>query len=367
MRLLISGYYGFGNIGDEAILAAILEQLRLRRPADELVVLSGNPRRTEAQYGVVATSQWSLPTIWRQLRAADLLISGGGGLIQDTTSLLSPLYYLGVLRLARLAGTPYMIFAQGLGPLRRRIIRGLTARAFRHAAAVTLRDGQSAQFLRDELQVTIPAAQITADPTLLLSPCPRARAEQLLRNCGLSPDEAVVGISLRAWPQGQIVEAMLPLIHYLREELQSQVLLIPFQPSEDMSLAWRLAADAGGPVAMLEGVTAPREFLGVISSLDLLVSMRLHGLIFAAATAVPALGISYDPKVEHFAQTAQQPVVGLDELSADRLIQTVDDLWATRQQDIVHREQVAARLCEAATRNFDILAELLEALSPSVG
>lgn len=172
-----------------------------------------------------------------------------------------------------------------------------------------------------------------------------------------------MGLSLRAWTQGEIVEAALPLIQHLREEIESQVLLIPFQPSEDISLAWRLAANSGGQVAILDGVTDPREFLGVISSLDLLVSMRLHGLIFAAAAAVPALGISYDPKVAHFAQTAQQPTVSLDELSSPRLIQQLNQLWATREQQIARREQAAARLHQAAARNFDVLAELIEDLS----
>lgn len=381
MRLLISGYYGFGNIGDEAILAAILDQVRTsasslskgegaggeaaRNTAAEIVVLSGNPQHTRAQYGVCAVPRWSLTTMWRQLRAADLLISGGGGLIQDTTSALSPLYYLGVLALARRAGTPYMIFAQGLGPLRRRLLRRLTASAFRATAAITLRDELSAQFLADELGVARPPAQVTADPALLLSPCPTQRTEQLLRNCGLSAEAPVVGLSLRVWPQGGLVEAVLPLIRHLHEELQTQVLLIPFQPSEDATVARQLAADSGGCAAMLDGVTDPREFLGVTSSLDLLISMRLHGLIFAATAAVPALGIAYDPKVAQFARTAHQPTINLDELSTERLIQAVDDLWATRHQYATERQQAAAELREAAARNFDILAELVDSISTS--
>ncbi len=122
------------------------------------------------------------------------------------------------------------------------------------------------------------------------------------------------------------------------------MLLIPFQSGEDMSLAWRVAGAGGSAVAILEGIPEPRDLLGVISSLDLLVSMRLHGLIFAAATAVPALGIAYDPKVDYFAQTAEQIVVKPDEVSSQHLIQAVDGLWATCRSDSAHRQQLASRL-----------------------
>ncbi len=364
MRLVISGYYGFGNVGDEAILAAILDRVQVRLPDAEIVVLSGNPQHTTAQYTVRAVQRWSLRDVWRQLRAADLLISGGGGLIQDSTSALSPLYYLGVLALARRAGTPSMIFAQGLGPLRRRLIRRLTASAFRSAAAITLRDEQSVRFLEDELGVTSPPAQVTADPAMLLAPCPTERTEHLLRNCGLSMHAPVVGLSLRGGLEEGLVETVVPLIGHLRRALNAQVLLIPFQPSEDAPVACQLATASGG-AAVLHGVTDPREILGVISSLDLLISMRLHGLILAAASAVPALGISYDPKVARFARTADQPTVNLDELSTECLIQEVDDLWATRQQRAAERQQVATRLADAAQRNFDVLTALAEALSGS--
>ena len=360
MRLLISGYYGFGNIGDEAILAAILEQLPIRAPEAEIVVLSGNPRRTQAEHDVQAVSRRSPATVWRELRRADLLISGGGGLIQDTTSALSPLYYLGVLNLARLVHTPYMIFAQGLGPLRRRLSQRLTAWACGQAAAVTVRDEPSAAMLRNELALPAVPVHVTADPALLLSPCDSERTEQLLRNCGISAGQPAVGVSLRPWPQGRFVAAMPPLVRHLRESLGVQVLLIPFQSPEDLDLARRLAADCGGQTAVLDGVTDPREFLGVISSLDLLVSMRLHALILAAAGAVPALALSYDPKVQHFAQTANQPAINLAEVSAALLIERVNDLWTTREQKSDKRRQVAIKLRNAAQRNFEVLAELIE-------
>jgi len=356
MRLMISGYYGYGNTGDEAILAALTDELRRRYPDVQLTVLSADPEATARQYGVEAIPRWSLPAIWRTLRSADLLISGGGGLIQDATSRLSPLYYLAILRLARLAGTPYMILAQGLGPLRHWFTRWATACCFRRAAAITVRDEPSAQLL-SQLGVTALPVEVTADPALLLQPCPPQRTDELLREFGLSESAGLIGIALRSWAGFDVVRPVAALIRHLHQPQAGRVLLIPFQPEEDLNLAWRVASEAAAPVTILDQALAPRELLGIISQLDLLVSMRLHGLIFAASAQVPAIALSYDPKVEAFASRADQPMIALTELTPERLIRQTDSL-----QQAEKLEEKARQLSSAAGRNFAVLDTLLQSL-----
>ena len=117
MRVVLSGYYGFGNLGDEALLEVIVAQLRARFPACVIDVLSANPERTRSQFGIEATPRWNMGEVREAIRRADVVLSGGGGLLQSATSLRSVVYYAGILREAVRVKRKSMIFAQSIGPL----------------------------------------------------------------------------------------------------------------------------------------------------------------------------------------------------------------------------------------------------------
>src|SRR5690606_13718168 len=168
-RVVISGYYGFDNMGDEMVLAGILAGLRRLDPGVRVTVLSAHPAATAREHGVDAVSRTHLPSILAALARADLLISGGGSLLQDVTGPFNIPYYVGVMELARLRGVPVMMMAQGIGPVRGRMGRALVRWAVRRAAAVTVRDPQSARLLGD-LGVPGAAVGVTADAALLLDP-----------------------------------------------------------------------------------------------------------------------------------------------------------------------------------------------------
>ncbi len=162
-RVVLSGYYGFGNAGDEAVLAAMIKALRRVEPQLSLTVLSARPEETARQYGVSAVSRTSVGAIWRAIAAADLLISGGGGLLQDVTGGGSIPYYLGVVWIAQLLKKPVFFYAQGVGPVRKLAGRLLVRRIVNRVEAITVRDGESAAELR-RLGVTRPPIAVTADP-----------------------------------------------------------------------------------------------------------------------------------------------------------------------------------------------------------
>ena len=150
-RVAISGYYGFRNSGDEAVLRSILTALREEgRDAGvevEPVVLSGDPAWTEAAHGVPAAHRMRPAEVLRTLRGCDALVSGGGSLLQDATSAKTIPYYTGIVGLARLLGKPVFVYAQGVGPVKRAWLRPLVRAAMNASRIVTVRDEESAALL----------------------------------------------------------------------------------------------------------------------------------------------------------------------------------------------------------------------------
>ncbi len=293
MRVLLSGYYGFGNLGDEAILAAMTQELASALPDIEIEVLSSDLAHTHRVHGLDATDRWRLRSIWSALHRCDFLVQGGGGLIQDATSAASPAYYLGVLAMSRFARRPYAIFLQGLGPLHRTTWRKWTARMYGHARLVVLRDAHSAGLLRRWGFRGEPV--VAADPVVLLRPAPREElAAWLAEQNAALPEEPYRVLVPREVGEHE------PALTAAARAMTSggrHALVVPFQ-RQDEDLARRLAAAAGA--TFLPTPEDPRLALALIAASAGVLAVRLHALVFAASSGVPALAVAYDPKVAAF-------------------------------------------------------------------
>lgn len=299
MIVAVSGYYGFGNLGDEALLSGLLGQLRAL--GAEPLVLSGNPERTAEEHSVAAAHRYRelLPA----LRRSDVLISGGGGLLQDTTSSRSLGYYLGVIRLARLLGRRTIVYGQSVGPLsqsgRRQLKRAL------RSTGLAVRDESSRKLLAS-LGLS---AELVADPALLLEP----------------PAEAAQEVDVLLVPRAPWRSFSEDLLAAGEEALSlgKSVGILAIQPDEDAPEVGYLLA--GLPEARHFPAADWREALAVIAAAGLVLSVRLHGLIFAAAAGRPHAGLVYDPKVRGFllrsgGKVFEEPV---DRLSLLELVQDV--------------------------------------------
>ena len=354
MKLLLSGYYGFGNAGDEAILEAIIAGIRHHIPDAEVTVLSADPQGTSSEHGVEAADRWSLRQQFRALRSADLFIQGGGGLFQDTTSKLSALYYMNQLVLARMTRTPFVILAQGLGPLSSPFLRGSLARNFSRARLVTVRDEQSSQDLVT-WGLRSPEPLVTADPVLLLQPAPPGRVQEFLSALDLSAGEYIL-VALRQWPDAD--SAYEAVVQWLNQQ-ERPVLLLPFQYAHDLPIAQQILARLRPGLARIpDAPCRPREIMGLIQAAHEVLAMRLHALIMAAAVGTTSAGLSYDPKIDAFCQRSGQPVKNLHLLATrdiEALIQAADD-------GRHHTESNRVRLRQDAWRTFELLAEVCSRL-----
>lgn len=354
MRAVLSGYYGFGNLGDEAILAAIAQELVAELPEVEIEVLSGCPAATQRIYGLEACDRWRLSCIWRALRRADMLVQGGGGLIQDATSALSPAYYLGVLLAAWLLGKPYVIFCQGVGPLQRWIWRRLTVFLFGGARLVIVRDQESAELLL-RMGLRKPA-ELAGDPAVLLKAASRQETERWLVESGARLPDGYWLVIPREIAATQ--EAMIQSAEALASGGRA-VVVMPFQPTDE-GVA-RKIADLTGGVA-LPTPEDPRVAAAIVGQARGVFAVRLHALIFAAVGGVEAFGVDYDPKVAAFCDAVGYPHSAMpapDEVTG----------WAAQvdnEQAFLHTE-VVDRMQGSVRHAFRSLADLLREAGAASG
>ncbi|MBI4780343.1 MAG: polysaccharide pyruvyl transferase CsaB [Oscillatoriophycideae cyanobacterium NC_groundwater_1537_Pr4_S-0.65um_50_18] len=302
MRAVLCGYYGMGNGGDEALLATLLQML----PAHvKPIVLSGNPTETYERYHVETCPRKS-PAIFQALRQADAFIWGGGSLMQDSTSALSPLYYGGLMGLAQQLGLKTIAWAQGVGPLQRSLTQKIARSAFEGCTAVSVRDRGSAALLADwHIPFTLAADPVWA---LQASPVP-----------GLWDIPAPrVAVALRSHPQltPQRLEILTRALIDFQKATQTSLLLIPFQPIQDLAIAQAIQPRLPG-VSHILTLPDPQQLKGVFKGVEMAIAMRFHGLIMAAASECRCFGISYDPKVSQLMQDMEFPGWELAQMPTD--------------------------------------------------
>ncbi len=321
-EILISGYYGFQNNGDDALLLSIVNDLKRTNPRAPIVVLSKCPAETERVYGVKAIDRFNIFSILRHMKRAGLLISGGGTLIQDATSTKSLRYYLGIIQIAKLFGVKVMLYANGIGPLINESSRRITKRILNKTELITLRDDGSQKVL-DSIGVNGPKTVLTADPVFNLEIS--KNGEAILESIGARAPR--IGISVREWKTlpKDFAEAMAEFSDYAYERYGLEPVLIPMQPSRDAEISRRIAERAKHTPAVFDKSCDIHDMLSVIGAMDVCVGMRLHTLIYAAAGSVPLIGLVYDPKISGFMNymhiNAQLPV---EQVSAKKLAQLLD-------------------------------------------
>ena len=310
-NILISGYYGFDNIGDESILRTLITSLREKIPDCSLTVLSHNPASTREKYGVEAVERMSPGAILRAVRQCDMLISGGGSLLQDVTSSKSIHYYLFIIRLAKLLGKKVFIYSQGIGPIDHAFNRRATARALKKADGIVVRDERSAKLLE---QIGLPQERIviTADPVIRMKRPDRTVGREILARAGIKKDgRLTVGWAIREKNRDStFVREITECIRWLRENYDAESVLIPFHYEEDREVCSVIAERTNGAAKCLSEKYLSEDMLSIIGNMDVLVGVRLHSMIYAAIMGVPIIGVSYDPKCTAFLNS-----VGLDSLS----------------------------------------------------
>ncbi|HEY5485559.1 MAG TPA: polysaccharide pyruvyl transferase family protein [Candidatus Cryosericum sp.] len=291
-RILVLGYYGFGNFGDELILSAV---------QDELTSIE-----CEAVFAVNEPGQYANPVCPRHtfvdrhdpvamraaLRACDHVMLGGGGLIQDVTSWRSSLYYLGISLLAALQKKGILSYAQGVGPVRRLWIRRLVRTVFGRMILIDVRDDASRDLLLD-CGVRTQDICVSSDAGLSYLVAQRGEPAVATRR-----EPRIVACVNKRF--GWTPEETASFLDCLGSQSSAQLDLVVLFPSADLAFT-RAVQDRLLTLSQLIISPHPLALLYLCSSASLTVAGRYHMAAAAVAARSPLVALAYDPKVSQLA------------------------------------------------------------------
>ena len=356
--VMICGAYGKGNAGDDAILKVIIRQMQQIDRDLPLYVLSRKPRETAARYRIGAIHTFDFLRFFRFTRHTALYLSGGGSLMQDVTSSRSLWYYLFSMAAAKKRGNRVIMYGCGVGPVRKKANRTMARRVIdRCADTVTVRESDSMEELK-AMGITRPRIVVTADPATLLDPAPAERVDSFLRDVGLEPGKRFAVLALRPWNGlEERFSAITETAAYLQKTYGLSTVFLAMEKQRDLPLCLRAAQAAGEGALALAAPEDSATVIGIFRRAELVLSLRLHALIFASGVGTPMVGISYDPKVTGFLRyLGCEECLTVGTLTASALCSRADRALA----DPETRRNMAAHLRALAALNETEAARLLE-------
>ncbi len=331
-KILISGYFGYGNQGDEAILAALSKGLQENLSGVRPVVLSAHPARTKKMHGLEAVNRWRLARVWKELGSSKALITGVGGLYQDVTSNRSLWYYLFIVYMAWLRGIPIFIAGCGIGPIKHRFNRRVTGFILKKARFISVRDEKSVQVLKGW---GIEKSRLHQGEDLALG-----LEFSGLQSMSISDKEnqgkKILAVSLRKPVKNNrgFNRTIARAINRMGEEFKIKVLFIPMYYQKDIDLTKETAQNLQVESEIVDSYNmTPYQVMEVIKRCHVLLGMRLHALEFAYLLHIPFLAISYDPKVEEFVEKLNVilPIFKGREIDKEELFLAIRDIMVKNE------------------------------------
>ncbi|MCI6719957.1 MAG: polysaccharide pyruvyl transferase CsaB [Clostridiales bacterium] len=325
--IVICGAYGKGNAGDDAILRAIVQEMRVFDPDRPITVMSRRPMETKLLYRTDSVYTFHIGSVLRRFRRAALYINGGGSLMQDVTSTRSLKYYLFTLDAAKKLGCKVMMYGCGIGPIRRPGNRRHTARTINRAVdLITLRDDLSRGELT-RMGIVEPEIRLAADPTIILKPAHDAQIDQAMESLGIPLDGRYLGFGLRNWSGlTSVIDEIVKAAQYAYDRHGLIPVFVPIEFPSDLEPARAVAGKLSCPHYVITERLPIEVTIGLLSRMKTVIGIRLHSLMFSAGRGVPVIGMSYDIKVDGFLKyIGSRTCIPLAEVTADKLAPLIDE------------------------------------------
>lgn len=366
VKVLMSGYFGFNNAGDEEILRCTYENIKAIDVPTDVEALIYKPEDHVGKYEFGMVDRFKLFKVMKAVKRCDVLISGGGSILQDRTSKKSIWYYLLIIRYAEIKKRKVVIYANGIGPVRSKMNRKFVRRAVERADLVTLRDEHSAQELKNMGVENVPL-HVTADTVFSgdhIMPSKEMTAA-VMEKYGIPSGRPYAVVSLREWEYSSegLDRSAAEICNHIYNAYGLNIVFVAMQNPNDVGISRTASGFMTAPSYVLDEDLGLEELMSVVGNAEFVICMRLHTLIFAANMGVPSLGIIYDPKIRDYLDILGMPGLGYaDSFSTGYAIRRVDELNEHYDDYKSSIRAMARRLQRRSKKNIELLSEVLEKL-----
>ena len=330
--LTIGGYFGCGNIGDDAILLGFLELMHELAPRVEVQALTRRPDRNCRRFGITCIDRRNPIAVRSAFLRSHAFLCGGGSLLQNATSDRSLRYYLGLLRAARHCGCHTLLFAGGIGPLLGRRAGEWVRRELSRCRYLSLRDTESLRYLR-RLGIRADRLHESADPALFLPLPPAGRAEAILLEQGVpARKDKLFCVVLRGGREYAVrCKTVITAVRVLCQQ-RDLIPILPILDEKEDGAQTRIAAELLGGYAIT--LREPSDLTALLSVSLVALTMRLHAMILAGTVALPVLSVApnpHDRKIAAFARASGQEYIDAERLSVGEIVEALELCIESRQ------------------------------------
>ncbi len=355
--IIINGYYGYKNVGDDALLQAMIENVKHNNPDAKITVLSANPKETSSRYLVNSINRYNVLGIYREMKRAKLFISGGGSLLQDVTSTKSLIYYTSIIKLAKKLKLKVVIYANGFGPINKKKNIKKVKEALIMADSISMREYSSA----DAVKKLIPEKEvkISSDPAFSLTSTDDKWKARLLQKYGISDTRKYFAISLREWPKNdpKITEKLTEFCSSVKEKYGISPVFFAMQSTKDTAICNSIKKKLVYNAPIISDISA-KEMISILEKMEFSIGMRLHFLIFSAVANVPVIGLSYDPKINSLIEYLDSvPCVTSNDLDTKKLLDITEDVLSNKDK---YKSELYAKVEELKNKALTDAKDVIE-------
>jgi polysaccharide pyruvyl transferase CsaB len=372
--IVILGGDADANLGDRAILQAMVHEVRNSHPSSMITVVSGPGSTSGIDMTPIPRGAPGFLRLCVALARSDLVLCGGGGLFQDDDSLIKMPYWCLRVLLARALSGRVVGYSLGVGPLRSLTSRVAARLAFAAMEAISARD-PVAQATAQAL--TAKPVAVVPDPALLLQAVAQETATDWLAAHAVPVQgKTLIGVAVRRWfppgrrlvphkissrltPSGRALsrgsERLATLLGQVLDELirrhNAHVLLLPSYRAHhegDVAMSRAVMASMSEAQVQLVEVDEPALYKGIASLMHLFIGGRMHPTILAASAGTPVVGLAYNPKFDGFFR-----MLGLDA----QVMDVVDFVSNERDEDLANLASAALRGPAVSRATVDPLVE----------